>query len=196
MARHAKGVLFGAAVVMVAAIAGWLVQRAPSPSATAPAAGTPGGFLVAPAAPLTPNEPPAEEQVERVMKEWRDAILARNPDLVLACDRIFVGEPRLFTAALVKSAESDSVAQVRAFSTRVLGKFGDPTLVEVFRKQLADASPAVRENAAWSLGELHEKAIGLSGELEQARRKDQVEAVRRAAAEALEKVRGGARRAG
>jgi hypothetical protein len=169
----------------------WAPGPAPS-TATTPA---PGGFLAGtpspePAVPLAPNEPPVEKQIDAMMKAWREAILGRDPDMVMMCDRTFVGDPLTFTPALVKSAQSDSDQRVRAFSTRVLGKFVDPTLIEVFRGLLADPNPHVRENAVWALGELGERAGGLAGVLDKARRGDKAEQVRRAAAAALDKVRG------
>jgi HEAT repeat protein len=144
--------------------------------------------------------PPApDDQIQRLMEAWRTAILAHDADTVLMCDRTFVTEPGPFTPALVKSAQTDGDERVRAFSTRVLGKFADPLLIPVFRKQLDDASPFVRENAAWALGELATPAATAARDLEKAMKHDKADAVRRAAGEALEKVRGGSkshRRAG
>lgn len=201
MSRHARGVLAGAAFVLLTGlVALWIYPRdsvTPDQRSTARA---PGGFVVAPPEPVAPPPaPPIDEQVATVMAAWRTAIVGRDTETVLTCDRTFVTDARTFTPALVQSAQSDGDERVRAFSTRVLGKFADPALIEVFRKLLADGSPFVRENAAWSLGELRDRASGVTGDLEKVRKGDQVEAVRRAATEALHRVRGGAvaqRRAG
>jgi HEAT repeat protein len=198
MSRHAKGVRAAAAIVLVTGAAIFIVRRyESSPSISVSAARVPGGFLTAPGAQpvAAPSEPSAGDQMATVMAAWRAAIIAHDPDTVLACDRIFVSDGRAFTPALVKSAQSDSNERVRAFSTRVLGKLGDVALIELFRTQLADRSPFVRENAAWSLGELETRAGGVARDLERLKERDQAEAVRRAAAGALLRVRGaGARR--
>ena len=88
------------------------------------------------------------------MNLWRSSILARDIEAVGNCDRIFVDQRAVFTPPLVKSARSDPDERVRAFSTRMLGKFRDQALVPLFRELLADPSPFVRSNAAWALGEL------------------------------------------
>lgn len=190
MSRHAKGVLAGGAIVVVTGAIAFVIlsSRDQGRPAVIEPARAPGGFLM-PAPEAPPAQPSDEQQVATMMQAWRDAIVGRDAETVLTCDRTFVAEPRLFTPALVKSAESDPDPRVRAFSTRVLGKFVDPTLIETFRKRLADADPYVRENAAWSLGELQQRASGTAGDLEQLRRRDKEERVRQAAAEALPKLR-------
>ena len=97
---------------------------------------------------------PREEQVANIMNLWRSSILARDVEGVGSCDRIFGDQRALFTPPLVKSARSDPDERVRAFSTRVLGKFRDRALVPIFRELLADRSGFVRRNAAWALGEM------------------------------------------
>jgi len=97
---------------------------------------------------VTPN------QVDDAMKAWRQAILDRQKDTVLTLDEAFTLLPGLYGPALLKSAQTDDDERVRAFSTRVLGKFRNPRLVGDFMRLLADKSPFVRENAAWALGEL------------------------------------------
>jgi hypothetical protein len=198
MSRQAKGVL-AAAVLVIGTSTGWWLsrgQRAGSDRAPAPAA--PPSFAVAPAprSPEPPASPSPEEVVDRIMQAWRAAILSHDADTVLMCDRTFLTEPGRYTAALVKSAQSDGDDRVRAFSTRVLGKLDDPLLIEIFRKQLADPSPFVRENAAWALGELATPAAGAAGDLEKTMKHDKADAVRRAAEQALGKVRGGGKSRG
>jgi hypothetical protein len=97
---------------------------------------------------------PREEQVSNVMNLWRSSILARDIEAVGNCDRIFSDQRAVFTPPLVKSARSDADERVRAFSTRMLGKFRDPALVPLFRELIADPSTFVRSNAVWALGEL------------------------------------------
>lgn len=97
---------------------------------------------------------PREVQVNNVMNLWRSAILARDIEAVGNCDRIFSDQRAVFTPPLVKSARSDPDERVRAFSTRMLGKFRDQALVPLFRELLADPGAFVRSNASWALGEL------------------------------------------
>ena len=53
-----------------------------------------------------------------------------------------------------RERRKDANERVRAFSTRVLGKFKQVELAETFERLLEDGSPFVRQNAAWALGEL------------------------------------------
>lgn len=102
--------------------------------------------------------PPTPEQVAQevadTLNAWRGAIARRDPDLVTKLDATFRELPNRYQSALVDSARSDGDERVRAFSTRVLGKLGRSELAAVFSGLLADASPYVRLNAAWALGEL------------------------------------------
>ena len=129
---------------------------------------------------------PAENRVKTVMTLWRQSIIVRDPDSVLACDRMFTDEPAVFGPALVESANSDGEERIRAFSTRVLGKFTDPALAPVFLHLLEDASPFVRGNAAWALGQLSPD-LGTAA-LERVRQQDRAESVRQSAAEALARL--------
>jgi HEAT repeat protein len=61
---------------------------------------------------------------------------------------------------LIDSAETDAEPRVRAFSTRVLGKFKDPSCAPAFTGLLRNPSEYVRGNAAWALGELHHASGG------------------------------------
>ncbi len=88
------------------------------------------------------------------MNAWRGAIARRDPDVVTKLDATFREQPDRYVSALVASARSDGDERVRAFSTRVLGKLSRGELAAVFSGLLADASPYVRLNAAWALGEL------------------------------------------
>lgn len=150
------------------------------------------GFSTRPFA--TPPPPPPEtpdqvaHQVEAAMMSWRTAILTQDAPTVLALDRDFRDRPDRFRAALEKSAQSDGNERVRAFSTRVLGKLKDAAEAPVFKRLLADASPFVRQNAAWGLGELGDAGSGAVAQLRRARTRDSAEAVRLAAKDALGKV--------
>jgi hypothetical protein len=146
--------------------------------------------------PSAPPDPPevVARRVEGVMASWRNAILVRDPDTVLAIDREFAGAPARYAPALVKCAETDGDERVRAFCTRVLGKAKASDRAELYERLLADKSPYVRQNAAWALGELAETTNGLMvtrhalAELRHVRAKDPAEAVRQAARGALEKL--------
>jgi hypothetical protein len=92
--------------------------------------------------------------VDTVMAEWRNGILLKNTEAVLAADAVFRREPERFLEALMKLAETDGDERVRAFSTRVLGKLVDPACAPLLTRLLGDKSPYVRMNAAWALGEL------------------------------------------
>lgn len=146
-----------------------------------PAAGTP-KLRTEPGHLPVPEVPP-EVQVANVMQLWRTAIQSRDAESVLSCDQIFREQPAIFTQALVTSARTDSEDRVRAFSTRVLGKFKDPALVPIFRELLADKSPFVRGNAAWALGLL--RSHDATAELERLKRADPDGKVRQAATQAL-----------
>ena len=104
-----------------------------------------------------PPPPTAEQLAQEVandMNAWRGAIARRDADVVTKLDTTFREQPDRYASALVDSARSDGDERVRAFSTRVLGKLGRAELAAVFSGLLADASPYVRLNAAWALGEL------------------------------------------
>jgi HEAT repeats len=98
--------------------------------------------------------PPVEKQIEAIMGTWRNAILVKDADAVVAADGAFQHEPQKFLQALMTSAETDPDDRVRAFSTRVLGKLKNPACAPVFQRLLTDKSQYVRMNAAWGLGEL------------------------------------------
>jgi hypothetical protein len=192
MSRHAKGVLAAAALVAVAGAGAWLTRarEGRQTMGSSASSSSPPTFATAPTLAPPPTAASREQSIDRLMEAWRGAILAHDADTVLMCDRAFLGEPQVFQPALIKSAQTDGDQRVRAFSTRVLGKFVDPALIEIFRKQLDDASPFVRENAAWGLGELAIPAGIAAADLAKIMKHDKADAVRRAASEALEKVRG------
>jgi HEAT repeat protein len=102
----------------------------------------------------------------------------------LSCDRAFRDRPAIFTAALRESAKNDENERVRAFSTRMLGKIGDPANADLFAKLLSDPSPYVRGNAAWAIG-----VVGTQHQhraaLERLARTDKVPLVRERATAAL-----------
>ncbi|HXJ20076.1 MAG TPA: HEAT repeat domain-containing protein [Polyangia bacterium] len=143
----------------------------------------------------TPQPPPPPEtpeqaahQVEDAMMRWRAAILTKDAATVIALDMDFRSRPARYREALEKSARSDENERVRAFSTRVLGKLKNAGEATLFQQLLADASPYVRQNAAWGLGELGGAGAVAAAELRRARSKDTAEAVRLAARDALGKV--------
>jgi hypothetical protein len=194
VSRRAKVVLT-AAVLLAGAGMGVYGLRpgagpgSPSTSGTGAAPRFVGEHTPAPAPAPVPSVP-VEQQVDNLMNAWHGAILGHDADTVLMCDRTFLGEPRTFMPALVESARHDADERVRAFSTRVLGKLTDATLIDVFRSLLEDRSPYVRENAAWGLGQLEARARSAAADLEKVRKQDKAGDVRRAAEEALHRVRG------
>jgi hypothetical protein len=141
-----------------------------------------------------PSEPDSKDvtpaQVGDAIAAWRTAILEKRAELVLSLDRAFAVLPGRYGPELLKLAESDPDERVRAFSTRVLGKMKNAALVDDFRRMLGDASPFVRQNAAWALGELalrpggREAAEAALDELRQAQ-DDPATDVRAAATNAL-----------
>ncbi len=154
-----------------------------------------GGFHardLSPPPPATPEE--IAKRVETAMSSWRNAILVRDADTVLALDREFTGTPARYTPALVTCAETDGDQRVRAFCTRVLGKFKSSDQAELFERLLVDKSPYVRQNAAWALGELAETTNGhmvtrhALAELRHVHAKDPAGDVRVAAKGALDKL--------
>jgi hypothetical protein len=135
----------------------------------------------------TGGAPVPEQVIGPVMQQWRNSILERDADGVLACDRMFRDHPRSFAPALRDSATRDSDERVRAFSTRVLGKLRDPALAPFFLERLQDASAYVRENGAWALGELG--AAEAMDALAALKHDDPAPAVRKAAQLAMDQQR-------
>jgi HEAT repeat protein len=106
------------------------------------------------------GDPPIEKQIETIMGSWRHSILNKDADTVISLDRVFAAEREKFMTPLITSAQTDSEERVRAFSTRVLGKYRAPECADVFARLLKDGSEHVRGNAAWGLGELADKPAG------------------------------------
>jgi hypothetical protein len=127
-------------------------------------------------------------QVAGAMGRWRTAILVKDAPSVIALDLTFRQMPDRFTAALAASAENDDNERVRAFSTRVLGKFKNAAEAPLYRRLLADKSPYVRQNAAWALGELGPAAAPAVAGLQRTSRRDSSTDVRAAAMDALRKL--------
>lgn len=133
-----------------------------------------------------------EQEVTALLGTWRNSVIQRDADAVAKVDGIFRAEPSRYASALVKSAQSDPDAHVRAFSTRVLGKLARPDFGDVLGQLLSDESPYVRKNAAWALGELGRAANGQIGAtpalaaLRRARARDPDSNVRSAARLALD----------
>jgi hypothetical protein len=145
--------------------------------------------------PTPPDSPEViAKRVETAMTSWRTAILVRDADAVLALDREFVGAPDRYGEALIACAQTDSDERVRAFCTRVLGKFKSSDRAVLFERLLTDKSPYVRQNAAWALGELADTTNGhivtrhALAELRHVQAKDPAGDVRAAARGALEKL--------
>jgi HEAT repeat protein len=128
------------------------------------------------------------KQVNEAMDRWRKAIVLKDAPSVVALDLMFRGTPDRYTAALTRSAETDENERVRAFSTRVLGKFKNVAEAPVYQRLLADKSPYVRQNAAWALGELGAAAAPAVAALQTASARDPAKDVRAAATVALEKL--------
>src|SRR5579872_3687787 len=99
---------------------------------------TDGGAAADGARAVASGDPPAEKQIETLMSVWRNAIVNKDADAVVAADGSFRHEPQKFREALMKSAETDADDRVRAFSTRVLGKFVDPVCAPLFTRLLGD----------------------------------------------------------
>lgn len=124
-----------------------------------------------------------QQQIQNVVEVWRQAIANKQAEQVLECDRIFQDAPTKFSEPLRYLAKNDHENRVRAFSTRVLGKFKDPANAELFRELLKDPNQYVRSNAAWGLSQLGgDSNLALVDEV---RRHDREEYVRNVAAEAL-----------
>jgi HEAT repeats len=162
------------------------------------AAGTPGlPGSPAEALPGTPGWVSPEvvkQQVATALDAWRNAILQKNADSVVALDRAFAQAPARYGPALIKLADSDPEERVRAFSTRVLGKLRNIALTDIFQRLLGDKSPYVRQNAAWALGELVERPSGREAaqaaiaDLRQIEQADPAQDVRSAANNALKRL--------
>jgi HEAT repeats len=133
-------------------------------------------------------EEPQDLRVARLMKDWRTAIVNRDPDVVESLDRIFAAQRGDFIPALMASAEADPEERVRSFSTRVLGKLRPTESIELLRRLLGDRSEYVRLNASWALGELADRHA--TAHLRQMQRRDPSPNVRRSAGESLQKIQG------
>jgi hypothetical protein len=168
----------------------WFAGRPQAPESVAAGGASAGlpGFVAQPpeAAPAPAPAVPEATRVANLMALWRQSIIVRDPEGVLACDRSFLDEPAVFLQALTESAQKDGEERVRAFSTRVLGKFTDPALAPTFLALLTDESPFVRGNAAWALGQLSPE-LGREALLK-VQRQDRVASVRQSAAEALARL--------
>jgi hypothetical protein len=134
------------------------------------------------------------QQLEGVMDLWRRSILKKDAQTVVSLDQAFAAAPLRFGPELARLAGTDAEPRIRAFSTRVLGKYKNPGLAETFQRLLADKSPYVRQNAAWALGELtlrpkgKEAAQPAFAELRHLEDADSDADVRKAATEALRRL--------
>jgi HEAT repeat protein len=150
-----------------------------------------GGATAAPPRPDPFSKEVTPDQVADAMAAWRQGILEKRAEQVLALDQAFAALPGRYGPALVHLAATDPNERVRAFSTRVLGKMKNVALVETYQQLLADGSPFVRQNAAWALGELAARPGGRAAaeaagdELRQAADADPATEVRAAATNAL-----------
>ncbi|MDB4981866.1 MAG: hypothetical protein JWM82_2618 [Myxococcales bacterium] len=159
------------------------------PPAAEPTAGNPPSTPGAPGLAPTPNR-----QDEAIMDQWRQAILERRTEVILDLDQDFALEAARFGPLLEVSAGTDPDDRVRAFSTRVLGKYKNVAAANVFDRLLSDKSEFVRQNAAWALGELaaqpagREAAQRSAGQLRQLQESDPSSDVRSAATATLKKL--------
>ncbi len=184
------------ALLAIAGAGSLVLQHGSHRRAATDEAGAPGfqGFSTRPfsnnPAPPPPPETPeqAAQDVDASMMRWRVAILNKDAQAVISLDMDFKQRPDRYRAALEKSAQTDENERVRAFSTRVIGKMKNPEEAALLKRLLADASPYVRQNAAWALGELRGAASVAVAELRHARTRDAAPAVRAAAKDALGKV--------
>jgi HEAT repeat protein len=127
--------------------------------------------------------------VDGTMLRWRNAVVAKDAETVVALDLTFRQLPDRYADALARSAATDANERVRAFSTRVLGGLRRSDLLPLYERLLADPSVYVRQNAAWAVGELGATGAGHAvAELRQLRARDPADAVRAAAKNALAKL--------
>lgn len=199
------GTVVTAAVGSALVLVGYRGRRGPSHEMAEPgspgfpgfaagrwAPGGSGSSTASPPPPLRPEE--IAEQVTTAMSAWRNAIITKDPEMVVSLDRAFQDNPARFMEALVTSASTDDNERVRAFSTRILGKLRKPELAEELSRLLKDKSPYVRQNAAWALGELASESDGRVAakrsvaELRHAQARDPAADVRSAARSALERL--------
>ncbi len=138
--------------------------------------------------------PPPNREDEAIMDRWRQAILEKRTETILDLDQDFALEAARFGPLLEVSAGTDPDDRVRAFSTRVLGKYKNVAAANVFDRLLSDKSEFVRQNAAWALGELAAQPAGRqaaersAGQLRQLQESDSSSDVRKAAAATLQKL--------
>ncbi len=121
-----------------------------------------------------------------MMKEWRDGIINKDQESVMAIDLAFHNYPAEFRDELLRSAEHDEEPRVRAFSTRVIGNLKMQGAAELLRRLLGDKSEFVRHNAAWALGEIGDRQA--ASEIRRLAAKDPAPAVQTAAREALKRI--------
>jgi hypothetical protein len=139
-------------------------------------------------------QPPSKRDIDGDMSRWRNAVVVKDAETVVALDLTFRQLPDSYSAALAKSAETEANERVRAFSTRVLGKLRRPDLEPVYERLLVDKSVYVRQNAAWALGELGAAPDGRAvaehavSELRHVGARDPANEVRLAAKDALNKI--------
>jgi HEAT repeat protein len=132
--------------------------------------------------------------VEAALAAWQKAVLEKDAGTVVKLDAAFREAPGRFGDALARSAKDAPDERVRAFSTRVLGKLKQVERAELFEQLLDDASPYVRQNAAWALGELGTETEGRMAtkqalaDLRHLRAGDPAGDVRSAASGAIEKL--------
>ena len=183
-------------VVGIAALSALALRRQDAPHAAANGQGWPLVPIEAsPESPPTPESPDAvDKRVADALAGWRNAILARDADMVIKLDMAFLDAPAMYLEGLKTSAGSDENERVRAFSTRELGKYKRGDLAPTFRELLGDKSAYVRQNAAWALGELGAATDGRAAartamaELRQLVKRDPTQDVRAAARTALERI--------
>ncbi len=180
------------------------VRLSPDLSAGPAGAGTASAGPVPATVAQTPNDPatPASAAAsglpptriftppkDPVVREWREAVVTRNRNAITSMSLALLNRDREETLPdLLQLSQEDPDERVRAFAVRALGRMRDPAFRDRFLGLLKDdRSGFVRENAAWSLGELH--VAEDAGALESAGATDESPRVREAAQAALVELR-------
>lgn len=105
--------------------------------------------------PVGAEVPEQERRIGLVVNAWRQAVVMKRIKEIEQWNNQVVGYGSESVPFLKKLAAEDENERVRAFAVRVIGRMHRSDLDSFFIMLLQkDRSPFVRENAAWSLGEL------------------------------------------
>ncbi len=105
--------------------------------------------------PIGEEVPESERQLGRVLNAWREAVVIKNINDIERLSREVDKSGESAIPFLRKLGQEDPNERVRAFAVRILGRMRRTDLTDFFMDRLKnDASPFVRENAAWALGEI------------------------------------------